>query len=744
MQRFLILPQSIKDLIQALRYLSGVCDGAVAKDHVGFNGIDSAYGRSMALSAENMTAKQMIAAADMIQKYRGQLESAGLTIPTHAEIIEAVKSIMPPNQNRLEIHEQRIRVYFSNIPDQEVRAEMKHIDSWRFEGEIEGKPWSFPVRYINQVITMFEKSHDIPEAVREEAKKIAEKGYTEPKSTRTIMLDAQDGNILVSFPGRPSDIELNKIKSLPTRKWRPELDGKPWEVPARLLPDLEKAFPNAQPTQALLALKAKTEKLNGMAKAETSDYRIDGLKGTPRPYQWAAMEFIEERNGKALVADDQGLGKCLEVYGYIQHHPELRPVVIVCPSSVKETWRREFYKWCTTDDVPETLVGQKSYPTAGTILIINYDILTHWKDYIRFNIQPKVVVSDESHYVKHPHAARSKALKLIVLGRDGKEAQSTPVPHFIATTGTPITNRPIEIWSALNLLDPKVWRSRHQFGIEYCGAFHNGFGWQYDGIPDVEKLNRDIRPYVLRRRKQDVLKELPPKIHIPLPLRLTPKAQQKYGQAVKDAYDRISRMEADGVPVGAEHLKLIETLKQITAEGKIDEVIDWISDVIENEKLIVFCTHTAIVDRLMTEFAGLAVEITGRVPSGKKRDQSVDAFMNDANIKLCVANIQAGGVGLTLTAASKVIFVEFPWNPKDIDQASDRIHRIGQTGQAMIYFAAGVGTIDETIVDLLVVKAEIIDKVMDGEATGQLSIIQEVIQQFMENARRQMKLGLDL
>jgi SWI/SNF-related matrix-associated actin-dependent regulator 1 of chromatin subfamily A len=225
-------------------------------------------------------------------------------------------------------------------------------------------------------------------------------------------------------------------------------------------------------------------------------------------------------------------------------------------------------------------------------------------------------------------------------------------------------------------------------------------------------------------------------MNIPLPLEMPSKYKREYMKVVKDTIAKIRKMEAERKPVAAEHMVLIEKLKQVTARGKLDMVIEWTKDVIENEKLIIFCTHTEIVDKLLEQFADVAVEITGRIPVGPKRDAMIDAFMNDPTKTLCIANIQAGGVGLTLTSASKVLFMEFPWNPKDIDQASDRVHRIGQEENVMIYYAAAAETIDEMIVDVLIQKAHIIDEIMDGEASDDLSVIKEVVERFMREAEQ--------
>lgn len=703
-----------------LQYLAGVCDGAVKKDGVGFNGLDTGYGKSLAL-APALSPAQAIAGLKLIQRYRKQLEGAGLVVPD-LEVAETLEKQQAQAGLMIRFN-QRIHVRFGGIPSADVRAELKKIQGWRFEGELPGKPWSFPLTAFDQLTVLLPA---IP--VDQELSDFVQSA--EPADTPRMVLDVWQGQVIIRFPydGKPPENELEKVRSLPVRRWEKDLPGSPWSTPLEYFGRLVEYWPDAEITAPLKQALADHGLRVALSRAETSDYEVSNAGGELRPYQRAAVHFLELSGGRALIADDQGLGKTIEALAYLQQHPELRPVLVICPSSVKINWLRETRKWVQTNGRVEILQGRQPYPTTADIVIINWDILAYWKKHFADGLAPQVIIADESQYAKNQDAKRTKALIHLVTGKvlinKRWQQEHLPVRRFIALTGTPITSRPIDFYTTLNMLSPAKFGNRHRFGLDYCGGYHNGFGWQYDGSSNADRLHELIKPFVVRRKKADVLKELPPKIYAPLILEISNRAE--YEHIYVETMRVIRTAQEQGRPISAAHLKLVEKLKQLAAQGKMGELIPWVGDIIQNEKLLVFCTHHKIVDQFLAAYPGVSVEITGRVV-GDKRQDAIDRFQTDDSVRLCVANIQAGGIGLTLTAASKVLFVEFPWNPKEIDQAVDRTHRIGQDQQVTAYFAAGVDTIEENIIDLLIEKAAAIDRIMDGGEAGELSVIQEFL-----------------
>lgn len=522
------------------------------------------------------------------------------------------------------------------------------------------------------------------------------------------------GLIAITFPY--SYETLQKVKSLEGRKWVPE--GKYWTCPI-------KAY-------TILKLKEWGFKLD--SKLEASTYGIStiaellpqpkklgdiGLKRELFPFQKEGVEFIESRKGRALIGDEMGLGKTIQALAYLQLHPEHRPAIILCPASLKLNWAKEIDLTMTKGIRTLVLQGKRPYSLVGAdIIIINYDILTYWvKDLLAF--KPRVVIGDECHYFKDNSAKRTKAVKLLC----------KTIPHVILLSGTPIMNRPIEIYNAISIINSSVVPSFMNYAIRYCGAVFNGFGWDFSGSSNTEELHKILTESIMiRRKKSDVLKDLPDKIHSFVPMTLSNIAEYNSIENDVIGYLKMTRGEAAADRASmAEIMVQIELLKQAAARGKLNAVIDWVKEFLESgEKLVLFGTHKFVIDRLMEEFGSVAVKIDGS-SSMDDRNQAVEMFQNNPKIKLFNGNIKAAGVGLTLTASSNVGFIEYPWTPGELQQAADRCHRIGQKFTVNIYHLMVPGTIEEKIATLLDKKTKVIDSVLDGVETKQESLLKELM-----------------
>ncbi len=461
------------------------------------------------------------------------------------------------------------------------------------------------------------------------------------------------------------------------------------------------------------------------------------------PYQKQAINFLEKRQGSGLLAHEMGLGKTIMVLGYLQKNPDLRPAVVVCPASLKLNWKKEIERWMTNQKI-EILEGKTPYSLSSRvdIFIINYDILFEWNPTL-LQIDPSIIVADEVHYIKSTSARRTIALR----GSKSDLKKKRPAVRglakgrrFIALTGTPVINRPIELYNAISLIDPKLFRSGWAFKQRFCGAFHNGFGWDFNGASNTDELHRILTQGgpMLRRRKVDVLSDLPNKIHSFIPLQLTSSKNQEY-QVAKNSFFKYLKekkgIEAVDKASQAETLVKIEELKQIAVQGKLNQAIQWIQDFLNDSdgKLVVFCTHTDPLDQLMQEFSSLAVKVDGQ-SSQNSRSEAINRFQNDLQCRLFVGNIRAAGVGLTLTAASSVAFLELPWTPGELVQAEDRCHRIGQKKTVNIYYLLAVSTIEKDIANLLDKKRNIVEQVTDGAVPESNSLFSELIKSIQSNS----------
>jgi SWI/SNF-related matrix-associated actin-dependent regulator 1 of chromatin subfamily A len=507
---------------------------------------------------------------------------------------------------------------------------------------------------------------------------------------------------------------LDKVRSIPGRKYYPE--DKFWSAPLSIenIEQLQKWDYKIDSTLNSYSEKAKEKK------AEISLNGIPGLKGTPRPFQNVAAAFAEDKNGRFLNADDQGIGKTIETLMWIQLHRNKIPVAIICPASLKLNWERETEKWLPNPFI-EILSGTKIWKTSADILILNYDIAFAWLPELkRRNLQ--ILVLDECHALKASSARRTKAVKKIAKG----------IPHILALSGTPILNRPVEIYNTIQIINPDLFPNFMAFTLRYCNRKHNGFGWTYNGSSHADELNSILLSNcMIRRKKQDVLKELPDKVYSFVPMALDNLKEYKEAEKSFIAYIRQTKgNEAAERIKRIEQLAKIEGLKQLAVQGKLLQVIDWIKEFLETgNKLVVFCVHKFVVNSLMTEFKEIAVKIDGSVATNK-RQILVDAFQNDEKIRLFVGNIKAAGEGITLTASSNVAILELPWSPKTIDQAGDRVHRIGQKDSVTIYYLLAQNTIEEKIAKLLDAKRKTVDAVVDGEDTSNENLLHALMNSY--------------
>ena len=521
--------------------------------------------------------------------------------------------------------------------------------------------------------------------------------------------------ILIKFPFDRETLE--QIRTISGRKYNPT--ERYWTCPV-----------NMDNIESLKSFGFRLDedlkkKLNSKINIESIyPIEIPGLPYALKPFQKIGVGFFEHKNGRALCADEMGLGKTIQTLSWLFLHSEKRPVIIVCPSSLKLNWSWEAQKWLINPFV-QILNGEKSnINLLGKILIINYDIISHWIEKLKM-IKPQVLILDECHYIKNDKAKRTKSIKQLVKG----------IPHIIALSGTPITNRPIEIYNAVNIIDNTLFPNRWAFLHRYCGAKYNGFGWDFNGATNIEELHKKLTESIMiRRKKQDVLKELPDKTYSFVPIELE---NEKEYQAAESNFIQYLQ-QTKGVEVAKRALNggiltEIEILKQVAVKNKMKQAISWIHDFLESGlKLVVFAHHKFIIDQLMNEFQTIAVKIDGGV-SNENRQKAVEEFQTNPNIRLFVGNIKAAGVGITLTASSNVVFLELPWTPGELSQAEDRCHRIGQEDKVNIYSLLALNTIEISIARLLDEKRKVLDGVLDGIETQTESLLTTLINNYYEN-----------
>lgn len=451
------------------------------------------------------------------------------------------------------------------------------------------------------------------------------------------------------------------------------------------------------------------------------------------PFQKETVQTFLSNNKNYLLSDEQGLGKTVQGSMYLKLNPDSLPALIVCPATLKVNWSDEVEKWAGLRTYiiqgknPEYLSEEfvKKYP----VWIINYDILGFedkkereienerkkyckenglyykaknlevygWVDEInRHNF--KTIICDEVQYISEPDTLRSRGVQKICKGNSRK----------IFMSGTPYETRTSQFFTALNILNKKMFPSRWQYLMRYCNPKKTFFGWQFNGLSNGEELHQKISTLMIRRLKKDVLTQLPPKQRIVVPMEVPDTEYKKYKKAEQELDDAIANGEKNA-------LTKLSELKQVCVNCKFNSCISWIDDYIESgNKLVVFVYHTVVFETLMTKYKKIAVGINGSTPNNE-RQNNVKKFQNDEKIKLFIGNISACCTGLTLTRANAVCFIEFGRSYPQMVQAEDRIHRISQTADSVFaYYLIMKNGIDEIIMETINERSKGINKVMDN------------------------------
>jgi SWI/SNF-related matrix-associated actin-dependent regulator 1 of chromatin subfamily A len=433
-----------------------------------------------------------------------------------------------------------------------------------------------------------------------------------------------------------------------------------------------------------------------------------------------------------------GLGKTIQAIGVINASPRPKKVLVVAPASLKLNWKRELEKWLT---YPLTVgVAGNELPDTD-IVILNYDVLGKFKDKL-MSASWDILIADEAHYAKNPKAQRTINLVGAEKKIGGKYVKvpgiADKAKRKIFLTGTPILNRPIELWPIVSTLTPGTFPNFISFAKRYANAQEGRYGWDFSGASNLGELQDKLRATIMvRRMKKDVLTELPTKRRQVIELEPDSKARKVVER--EQELSKKHETELIKLRVAAELAKTsgsdddyesavarLRTASRVAfdeiskerhdvALAKVPQVIEHLKDVLEQQdKVVVFAHHRDVIDQIMAAFPGEAVKLTGE-DSIDERQKSVDAFQTDPNVKIFVGSIHAAGVGITLTAASHVVFAELDWVPGNITQAEDRLHRIGQTNTVLVQHLVFDESLDAKIVKTLVEKQAVIAEALDVE-----------------------------
>lgn len=535
---------------------------------------------------------------------------------------------------------------------------------------------------------------------------------------------------------------VDKLKSSVSIRWWDKQTGA-WLIPATNkckaeLDQLTYYVRHFEPVQWGTIAQSQTEEDVAFQIPEMPELDGEhGLKVQPYPYQLQGIARGLQLK-RFINGDDMGLGKTLESIATI-NKADAFPCLVICPNVVKINWQREWHKFTDKKAMVLTDSVRDSWPFfwqtgMNQVFIVNYESLRKYfvrritkaekwtlKD-VEFHNTIKLfksVIIDESHKVKSTATQQTKFCKGIASGKE----------YIILLTGTPVVNKPKDLVAQLGIMDRMIdmggWKG---FMLRYCSGPNQA--------SNLKELNYRLWKHCFfRREKSKVLTQLPDKVRQIVSCEIT--NRKEYMDAERDLIDYLKRYkEADDEKIQkslkGEVMVRIGILKDITARGKLKEVIDFVKDFRENgKKIILFCNLHEIVDRLMIAFPS-AVCVTGR-QNMQEKQASVDTFQKNPKTDVIICSIKAASAGITLTAASDVAFIELPWTYADCDQAESRAHRIGQKDSVNCYYLLGRRTIDQKLYRIIEEKKHISNAVLGAEDNIQTNIVDMMANLFDTN-----------
>lgn len=523
----------------------------------------------------------------------------------------------------------------------------------------------------------------------------------------------------VRFKYDPEYVE--RIRTIPGRKWNP--DKKVWTVPINALPALLDRFEGEYkligefPELVQMAMTLNVERI-----PETPLEPFE-FKTEPRPYQVVGWNFGITRPAM-LLGDEQGLGKTKQTIDIAEHRMnkgEVRQCLIIAKATLKYNWAQEIalhgrrpaivIDGKNRDEKIRTL--NRAVEEGIPYIITNYEQVRDYIDEFAA-VQWDMVVADEAHKLKNHRSGIGKAIHKI------------KAKYKYALTGTPIINRPDEVYNIMKWLGLEK-RGYWAFLKEY--ALLGGWtGWEIIGYKPgaIEKLHRNLASIMLRRTKADVLKDLPEKTHRTVWVELGPEQRRVYDQIKYNL--RSELLDENGKLTVGHMIALTKILRLKQAAGslellggkpisaKIDVVKELVEEIVEAEqKVLIFTQFIGMYNALKRELAEYGVVGIDGSMEAKNRQEVVNQFQNDPNVRVFVGMAPACREGLTLTAANNVIFVDLEWSPKYVEQAEDRAHRIGQKNPVVVTKVLAKDTIDEAIERLLEEKRAVFEALVEGK-----------------------------
>lgn len=744
----------MNELMTAIRYLASIDDGANKEDEKGFNKYHSAEGQMLARK-DIWNDNDYSRAYTLATIYKRQLERVGINVDEIQRPASPFKNtgkniflvegklifMFPYDKNFLESFKSKFgpggvrwdavaKQWWANDTDAMRLLIEKHAAELGFGTS------ALPPRQVN-----------------------AEKAQAEI-ADRTQVKYYESGNnvyIVNSYPIKEM-IKLIAGASFDRFGWK---NQPAWVVPvtatsARALMEIaERNNVDTSEVPLLKAMIAKADEARALQTLQDVELFLPNLRPEKQmmPFQRVGVKFAETF-GNVIIGDEPGLGKTIQGIASIIARQAF-PALIVVPANIRINWQREIQNWTSGYSV-KIITGRKKLPLEeykADFIIIGYSTLAaHAESLAILNL--KAIVLDESHTIKTPTAQVTKAALKI------SSAQS--LTTRICLSGTPLLNRPDELIPQLQFLGKlNEFGGRRGFERRYVMGFNARI--TEDMQKRLTELNEKLKESIMiRRKKMDVLTELPPLVRANVPLSIDNRSEYEKAERMLLSFLRNNAVNfaseefqdfLSGLPENERHeiimeynenaaekaerafaLVLFSYLRRLTIKGKMASIEEWVENFLDSgEKLILFGWHTKYLKAIAAKFGGSL--IIGETPM-EKRQKAIDDFQADPNSKLICIGLTAGGVGITLTAGANIAIAELPWRPGDLIQAEGRAHRYTQQRAVTAWYLNAENTVDDRMMQILLQKMVYAQNILDGEIvdTQNMDIFDMLVEEYKKEA----------
>ena len=428
----------------------------------------------------------------------------------------------------------------------------------------------------------------------------------------------------------------------------------------------------------------------------------------PMPFQVQGALHVIKSGGRALILDEQGLGKTVQFCMVLWSHPkEMCRSLILCKAGLKVQLSREIPRWCGEDWIPQIVGSENDYIVPGTkVLILSFDTLWRFKDIPGWMQKYKIksICLDEVQHIKNGDSKRTVGVQLAC----------REVPYVIGLSGTPIKNHAGEYFNILNIVRPDKFRERSNFGQVWVDTYWNGKTMKYGGIKDLQAFDNYTKDFIIRRTRNQVMPELPNVTRMFRFSELGSVVEEAYKNTLKEFQEYYNYGSAGDSAIVRQSniLAYLAKMRHITGISKVESVVDYVDDFINetDRKIVIFAHHLDVGNALMSRLSELrmADPQTWGCPvlsiqgiSADKRAPIVDLFARDG-YRILIAGETSSAEGLNLQFCSDTVIMERQWNPANEEQVEGRFIRIGQKmNKVNAMYPIAVGTVDEFFSELV-------------------------------------------